>query len=89
MSVTTQDVKSAVEEYTGLSWKVETNEEEHIVLSRSSFLYEFEQKGSAWELRIYDETHSSDEAKWTVSPVKSENVIAEIEQFTPKELQRK
>lgn len=89
MVLTTQELRSAVEEYTGLSWQVETEQENRIVFSRASYLYEFEKKGEVWELRIYDETESVTDAKWSVGPVDAENVVSEVSQFTPKELQRK
>lgn len=82
------DVQSAVEDYTGLSWVVEVDTDDCIVLSRASYRYEFENKGGAWQLNIYDENKSETEPQWSLSPVPTGDVLDDISAFTPKELQR-
>lgn len=89
MVLTASDVRSAVKKYTGLSWQVETDTDERIVLTRSSYVYEFEKRGSVWELKIFNERESCSEPMCSLSPVKEENVFDDIPKLTPSKLRRK
>lgn len=87
--VSVSDIQVAVEEYTGLSWSVEVDSGDRVVLSRSSLLYEFEKVGDeSWELRLYNE-REGEEPLDVVSPVVGNEVVSEVERFTPQGWRRR